>query len=121
MTLTLTTSVLLLGDMGIASGLVSKLSLNNEGPARARAIMSSAYAIVGSASIFGIILAAVLAVALPWNSWTGASNVSAFDIHMAAFFALAGRRSNSRPILVRRSNLLTSGLTPHRCGWASPT
>ncbi|VXB46908.1 lipopolysaccharide biosynthesis protein [Aeromicrobium sp. 9AM] len=90
MTLTLTTTLLLLGDFGIANGLVSKLSLNKDGPDRARAILSSSYAIVASASVVGLLVAGLLAFALPWNSWTGADGVPAIDIHVAAFIALAG-------------------------------
>lgn len=90
MTLTLTTTLLLVGDFGISNGLVSKLSLNKDGPDRARAILSSSYAIVVSASAVGLVLAGLLAVVVPWNSWTGADGVSAIDIHVAAFIALAG-------------------------------
>lgn len=90
MTLTLTTMLLLLGDFGVANGLVSKLGLNKEGPDGARAIISSAYAIVASASVIGLVFAVILAVALPWSSWTAADGVSAFDIHVAAFIAIAG-------------------------------
>jgi O-antigen/teichoic acid export membrane protein len=90
MTLTLTNMLLLLGDFGISNGLVSKLSLNKAGPEGARAIISSSYAIVASASALGLVVAGVLAVVLPWNSWTGADGVSALDIHVAAFIAFAG-------------------------------
>ncbi|NRQ49343.1 SGNH hydrolase domain-containing protein [Aeromicrobium stalagmiti] len=89
-TLTMTSFLLLLGDFGIASGLVSKLSGNDQGPAHARTLISSAYAVVGAASAIGLAVAALLAIVLPWNSWTGADGVSASDIHWAAFIALGG-------------------------------
>lgn len=89
LTLTTMSSLLLLGNLGIGAGLVSRLSLADD-PAAARAVLSSAYAIVMLASLAGAVVVSVLAVVLPWESWTPAAGVSDTRIHVCALIAMLG-------------------------------
>jgi O-antigen/teichoic acid export membrane protein len=90
---TLTASALVLGstaDLGISSGLVSKLAATPWESTRTRELLSAALRLALSASAAAVVIAALVSWLLPWPDWLNAGEFGDHELRVATFLAFLG-------------------------------